>query len=358
MKVLFSVCLFFSAILAVSAAPLESGYALAPRSSASTEEKARAYMEARSRVIYAAKRYEKTPYKYGGMTSRGLDCSGLICISFKDALDVNLPRSASALYSWTEKTTIDKAQPGDLLFFRTSNSSSITHVALYIGGRNFIHSASDGPNTGVIYSSLDEQYWGRTYAGAGRAFPEAPSGSFSDNSFVTGGGKPGTKSAGRILFGAAFAPTWNSFLLGGEILRGFSSHLGISASLFNKRMTFGFELRPEYDRMLGVFRLPFTLSWKPNEKITVFAGPVLSFGDASITTEDGIRSYSGGTSWFGALGITAAPFTIKTSGGDFSPYLEAAWQNYYSNDSVMNLNADASAFLRLSTGLRFTRSLK
>ena len=123
-------------------------------------------------------------------------------------------------------------------------------------------------------------------------------------------------------------------------------------------MIFGLEIRPEYDMTLGVFRLPITLSWGLNEKIRIFAGPVLSFGDAAIATKDGVRGYSGGTSWFGALGITVAPFIIKTSYGNFAPYLEAAWQNYFSNDSVMNLNADFNASLRISTGIRFTRPFK
>jgi hypothetical protein len=58
------------------------------------------------------------------------------------------------------------------LFFRTGANANITHVALYLGNRRFIHSASAGANTGVIYSSLDEEYWARTFAGAGRVFPE------------------------------------------------------------------------------------------------------------------------------------------------------------------------------------------
>jgi len=44
-------------------------------------------------------------------------------------------------------------------------------VGIYVGDRRFIHSASEGPETGVIYSSLDERYWSLAYAGAGRVFP-------------------------------------------------------------------------------------------------------------------------------------------------------------------------------------------
>jgi hypothetical protein len=120
-------------------------------------------------------------------------------------------------------------------------------------------------------------------------------------------------------------------------------------------MILGLELRPEYDRALGVFRLPVTLSWGLNEKIRIFFVSLFSFGDASIMTEKGIRNYSGGTSWFGTLGITAAPFIFKTPHGNFAPYFEAAWQNYYSNASTANLNADISASMRFSTGIRWVR---
>jgi len=166
--------LFFFAVGLLAAAPLEGGFALAPKAWASQDEKARAYVEARNRVIDTAKKYENVPYRYGGITARGLDCSGFIYLSFKEALNVSLPRSASALHAWSENIPLDEAQPGDLLFFKTTNTGKITHVALYLGDSRFIHSASSGPYTGVIYSTFDDRYWAQNFVGAGRAFPEVP----------------------------------------------------------------------------------------------------------------------------------------------------------------------------------------
>jgi probable lipoprotein NlpC len=173
MRFFFSSILMFFVCGFLFSAPLETGFKLAPEVSAPKEEKARAFVEARKKVINAAVKYEKTPYRYGGITSKGLDCSGFIYLSFKDALGVSLPRSTSALYSWVEKIPLERAQPGDLLFFKTAGNNNITHVALYLGGRRFIHSASAGLKTGVIFTSLDEGSWSRTFAGAGRAFPES-----------------------------------------------------------------------------------------------------------------------------------------------------------------------------------------
>jgi len=153
------------------AAPLEGDFALAPTASASPAEKDAAYQEARSRLIAAARKYERTPYRYGGVDRRGLDCSGLVFRSFLDALGISVPRKADSLYSWVEKISINNAQPGDLVFFRTTKTNKITHVGILIGDGRFIHSVSEGPVTGVLYSRLKEKYWSRTYAGAGRALP-------------------------------------------------------------------------------------------------------------------------------------------------------------------------------------------
>jgi probable lipoprotein NlpC len=172
MKIIFSFMLMLTACGLFAIAPLDGGFSGAPKASASQEEKDIAFSEARSKVINAAEKYLNTPYRYGGVTSKGLDCSGLINLSFKDAVGVSPPRSASALYSWVEKIPLDEAQPGDLLFFKTDKSGRITHVALFLGNRRFIHSASFGAKTGVIYTSFDEGSWSRTFAGAGRAFPQ------------------------------------------------------------------------------------------------------------------------------------------------------------------------------------------
>jgi hypothetical protein len=124
-------------------------------------------------------------------------------------------------------------------------------------------------------------------------------------------------------------------------------------------MIFGLELRPEYDGALGVFRLPLTFSWGFSDKIRIFAGPVVSFGDASLSAGEGEeRHYTGGTSWLGTIGVTAAPFVINTKKGDFAPYVEAAWQSYSSDSPNRNLAADFSANFRFSTGIRWTMQIR
>jgi probable lipoprotein NlpC len=353
------------------AAPLEDGFALAPPASASPAEKDAAYHNARARVLATAEKYEKTPYRYGGLDRRGLDCSGLVYISFHEALGIRVPHNAGSLYSWVEKTQIERAQPGDLVFFNTTGNGKISHVGIYAGDGRFIHAASEGPVTGVIYSNLDERYWSRTYAGVGRALPASNMDSgrrVADTapSQEGGGGTSATAAytpqlgrenpTGKFLIGFAIAPSWNIYYSGDTIFRGAAGQfrLGAEVKLFGKPMIFGAELRSEWDGALGVFRLPFTLSWGFNDNLRIFAGPVLSFGDATLTISGENRQYTRGTSWFGAAGVTIAPFTFKIAGSELAPYGELAWQSYLSNNSGKNFGADFAAGFRFSTGIRCT----
>jgi len=349
----------------LAAAPLDGGFALAPKDTASPAERDAAYQEARSRLIAAAGKYEHTPYRYGGKDRRGLDCSGLVFISFLDALGISVPRNAESLYSWVERIPIDNAQPGDLVFFRTTGSGKISHVGILTGEGRFIHSASSGPKTGVIYSRLDDKYWARTYAGAGRAFPATGTSGSADreNALTTSqkqSGKEklptGKQKEKGVLIGFAGAPTWNTYFANGNVLRGAAGQLRVGALVrpFGQQMIFGAELRPEWDNALGVFRLPFTLSWGLSDKLRIFAGPALSFGDAALDVGGKSRPYVGGTSWFGAAGLTLAPFAIKIARTDIAPYGELAWQSYFSNSPDRNIAADLAAGFRLSTGLRVT----
>ncbi|MCL1932173.1 MAG: C40 family peptidase [Treponema sp.] len=317
--------------------------------------------EARLRVIAAAEKYKNTPYRYGGMDKRGLDCSGLVYVSFYDALGVSVPRNTWGLYSWVEKITLNEARPGDLVFFKTTGGN-VSHVGILVGNGRFIHSASEGPATGVIYSSLDERYWERTFAGTGRVLPQADvniSGQTSDkivNDINNKEKKRARKSEGSLLIGFAAAPTWNTTAVNMGVIRGAAgqARLGLDVKPFKQPMLLGMELRPEWDGALGVFRIPLTLSWGIDDKFRIFAGPVLSIGDAALTLDGESRPYAGGTSWLGAAGITFAPFSFKIAKVNLAPYGELAWQSYFYDGSKKNLGADFTAGFRFSTGLSCT----
>lgn len=109
--------------------------------------------------------YFGTPYRYGGCSAKGMDCSGFVYRTGIDVLALQMPRRSDALAEYAKRITDEEIQPGDLLFFNTAGG--ISHVGIYIGAGKFIHSASDGPHIGVIISSIQESYWKKTYRFAG-----------------------------------------------------------------------------------------------------------------------------------------------------------------------------------------------
>jgi probable lipoprotein NlpC len=379
-----------------AAAPLEGNYARTVRES--PEALAEAAGTARMRVIASGEKYLGVPYRYGGLNREGLDCSGFIYVSFRDALSVTIPRNTGALYAWVEKIPPESLEPGDLLFFKTTNTGAISHAGIFTGNGRFIHAASDGPHTGVIRSAMDEKYWKRTYAGAGRALPAGtghyPSAVMADaglrgddaprspagespgapvpaaSTVRPGAPAPGGDGAGAApaaapgekpyRIGVALAPSWNGYFKEGGAARGAAAQIrfGAVTSFRDRPLLVGLEFRPEWDTGLGVFRLPITLSLGFDDKFRIFAGPAFSFGDATLKTGSGDRRYAAGSSWFGAAGIFGAPFTWDAGPGELSIYGELAWQSYFSKSGQgRDGMADFGAALRLSTGLRYTFKL-
>ena len=312
--------------------------------------------EARQKLIISAESFLGTPYRYAGLDRRGLDCSGLVYISFLEGLNYTAPRTTQSIYNWAQRIDRTELQPGDLVFFVTVGST-VSHVGIYTGGGRFIHSASDGPRTGVMYSSLSEDYWRRTYLGAGRVLPWD-----TDTAMDMAVARPAERQERRaaqelswsgsgLFVGFGAACTWGGFF--GDTsssFRGISSLATVGYKWTNYRI--GLEVRQEWDRALGVFRLPLTLS-VGTDTFQVFAGPAYTFGEPSLDRTNGTRDYSGGNSFRMGMGVSAATPPIRLGSGALSIYGELAWQPYSRGDNNFNLKPDLTANTRIYTGLRY-----
>ena len=105
-----------------------------------------------------------TPYRYSGKNGKGIDCSGFVNMVYRSVYGILLNGNSSDLYKSTRHLTKKKLKEGDLVFFKI-NHRQVSHVGLYLGERKFAHSST---SNGVIISDLDEPYYKKYYAGAGR----------------------------------------------------------------------------------------------------------------------------------------------------------------------------------------------
>jgi cell wall-associated NlpC family hydrolase len=115
----------------------------------------------RRAIITESYRWIGVPYRYGGNTKKGVDCSGFVNAVFKK-FGVPLPRRARDLYHKGRSRDRNALAPADLVFFVNTAGKGITHVGIYLGSDRFIHSST---SSCVVISSLDDAYYRRHYAG-------------------------------------------------------------------------------------------------------------------------------------------------------------------------------------------------
>lgn len=112
----------------------------------------------RSALMHQFDRWEGTPYRYGGNSRNGVDCSGFVHITFRDALGIEVPRSTELLSRCGPTISPRRLAVGDILVFRASRTN--LHVGIYVGRGQFIHASK---SHGVILSDLSNPYWHDVY---------------------------------------------------------------------------------------------------------------------------------------------------------------------------------------------------
>ena len=109
----------------------------------------------------SALRFIGTPYVFGGTSTAGFDCSGYVQHVFA-MLGIHVPRTADAQY-YAGRSIQGHMEAGDLVFFQTYEPGP-SHVGIYLGNGEFVHSSSHG----VMISKLHDSYWATRYLGAKR----------------------------------------------------------------------------------------------------------------------------------------------------------------------------------------------
>lgn len=117
----------------------------------------------REDIVESAYQYIGTPYKWGGASDSGFDCSGLTSAVYR-LNGIILPRASYEQYDDGKSVGKNKLQKGDLVFFITNKGKRINHVGIYVGDNEFIHAPSRGKS--VSKARLDSTYWAKAYRGA------------------------------------------------------------------------------------------------------------------------------------------------------------------------------------------------
>lgn len=115
-------------------------------------------------VVAAAAKMVGVPYRYGGSSPRGFDCSGLVHYAHRQA-GITVPRTTGALLDRARPVRSADLRPGDLLFFEL-DGNKVSHVGIYAGADRFIHAPSTGKR--VSWASLRSPFWSSRFIGAGR----------------------------------------------------------------------------------------------------------------------------------------------------------------------------------------------
>jgi len=337
-----------------------------------SQETPQTAMEVREKWIIYSKQFIGTPYKYGGLSKEGIDCSGLIYVTATEAIGLQLPRTVTALYSFARIIPDSKKEPGDLVFFKTVDAR-VSHVGIYMGKNQFIHAVSDGPNTGVIVSSLLENYWKNAYVGAGqvlsspayiaekeaeeqkaKAIEARSQGSASDTTTApkktSGSSFQSFLASAPFQFDASASMNWN-FFTSEEFywnIRGGS--LQIHGMYTGLKIRPGFAVEVRIDSKMGIVQIPLHITLSPSDYMRVYAGPVFTIGQPHLT---GTAKPVDGSIFPGVIGISWQTPRLKLGpvGLCFVQDISYTIFNELDNSALPFLEAFSSGFLFM-TGFR------
>ena len=121
------------------------------------------YDEVRASLMQAYRDWKGTPYRLGGTSTAGVDCSSLVSIIFDDYFGVDMPMNTRRLLNQGEGIRRASVRTGDLVFFRTGRST--LHVGIIVEEGEFLHAST---SEGVTLSNLYDRYWSNRYLAARR----------------------------------------------------------------------------------------------------------------------------------------------------------------------------------------------
>lgn len=336
----------------------------------------------REKFVAESKKYVGSPYVLGAVGPDKFDCSGLVYYCSREALKKQLPRTAKAIYNYCRIVPDKDKEVGDLLFFKTNNTAPITHVGIYIGNNQFISAISDGPNTGVIISSLKQDYWKPKYVACGQFLPSgknkagSSSDDFEEEDFIdeTDGEEkkssvaknnvnikgssfynPDAEGLDVLVADASLFCDWSLFAPNAFMIqwRGIDLHTNIRYAKWFLEPGIGLCFR--YNHGVGIFQMPILFTATINDYFRFYAGPVISFGKAKlIGTDDEIKP----SVFPGIIGFSFATPALEISKTKFQVVQDISYTIFNKPDnSALSFTDSIASGLVFFTGVRVTLGL-
>lgn len=168
MKSIFFLCLLFSGLLIVSCnSSKKLTRATDNTSELSNKLGFRVNKKDNIPLYTEAVKWLGVPYRYGGNTKKGVDCSGFVCALYKEVYHRQLERTAAGMYKTNcRKVSGSSLKPGDLVFFNTAKTKkSISHVGVFLKDDIFIHATT---SSGVRTSNINETYYKKRWINGGK----------------------------------------------------------------------------------------------------------------------------------------------------------------------------------------------
>lgn len=248
----------------------------------------------REKLITEAKKHIGAPYQRGAVGPDSFDCSGFVFYVTRTSIQYQLPRTTKAIYGYVKIIADSQREPGDLVFFKATSDGSISHVGIYIGNGQFISAVSDGPNTGIIVSSLRENYWKSHYAASGKFLRDADwedtddKGSGQSN---TGGGKSDKRVSvdksesqampsisERLLLDGALTADWSLFTEK-RFMPNFRGLTVYSNIIYRGNvLSPGAGIMLRWNNGVKAFQVPVVFSLSFGDYVRAYAGPVFTAG--------------------------------------------------------------------------------
>lgn len=316
-----------------------------------TEEAA----NARNSMISHSKQFVGVPYVLGGVSKEGMDCSGLIYTVARESIGLQLPRTVAALYGFVRIIPNSQKEPGDIVFFKTVGDK-ISHAGLYIGNNQFIHCVSDGPNTGVILSSLSENYWKNAYYSVGQILPATKanvSSSEEKNSSLTSTDKTSNSSfISKIEIDSSVFFNWNFFNASQFLLNPRGASIQVHAKYTNGVVWPGIGIGIAFEPKMKITQIPIIFSISLNKYVRLYAGPVFTIGTPILLGDSEEISAS---IFPGIMGVSWQTDNLKI--GNFGvAFTQDISYTIFNNSEGAALNPfhSLAAGLSFSTGFRVT----